>query len=134
MIGSRVIQKARRLRIQLDVDGDHLHYKAPLGTISGKLLEALSLLKFDIIAILRAPGEHEVCAYFCGDPKVDRYCRACGGTWQDYVYYVTGAVQTKLCEFRAFESCRGPVALEDELIPGYTPVKDNLDALAEDGP
>jgi hypothetical protein len=85
----QLVREARRRGIILSVDAGSLRYHAPVGSLSnlrGKLIAS----KPHILAILSAPGEHEICFYFCGDPLKDIHCRKCGGTWDDYVRHITG--------------------------------------------
>jgi hypothetical protein len=124
MTGSAALRKARQLGIVLELRGAALHYRALRSSI-GQLRASLQLLKADIVAILKAPGTHEVCTFFCGDPKAHRYCRECGGTWADYVQHCTGGAYTEKVDSDEFAASEGPVALEDELSPGYTPVELN---------
>jgi hypothetical protein len=86
---SQLLREAKRRGITLSIDAGSLRYHAPAGSLSdlrGKLVAS----KPNILAILNAPGEHDVCFYFCGNPLKDSHCRKCGGTWNDYVRHLTG--------------------------------------------
>lgn len=90
MNATQLLRELRRRHVVLTpTNGESIRYRAPAGSLAD-LRAALVDLKHDILAVLKAPGDHEVCTYFCGNPKTDRYCRKCGGTWIDYVARLTG--------------------------------------------
>lgn len=90
MTGKRMLEEASNRGIILEVRGSSLHFRGLRAALTKRLREELASMKQDIIAILESPREHNVCAFFCGNPMMHRYCRKCGGTWQDYVVYSTG--------------------------------------------
>jgi len=88
--GASVLQRARESGVLLEARGSLLHFRAPRKALTQGVRAALTILKRDIVAILKAPGQHDPCAFFCGNPLYDRYCRKCGGTWDDYIACLTG--------------------------------------------
>ena len=129
MTASQTIAKARRLGVSLEIRAGRLRYRAPHSVITKQFLQALSALKLDIVALLQGHHGHEVCAFFCGDPKVDRYCRECGGTWSDYLQHCTGQTLTGKLDSKGSHAPEGTVALEEGFSRGYTPVKDGEGSL-----
>lgn len=93
MTGATLLVRARRLGVTFSHNAGKLRVLDP--TRNNRLKAALRRRKADVVAILeKEPAGHPVCAFFCGDPQTDRYCRECGGRWQDYVNHVTGASST----------------------------------------